>query len=281
MSASDIFRSAVQFFQQPSAGQQSQGAQPAQQSNQPGTLPTGQISQLEQQGQGAQTGQINQSGVIQSGPGAESSAVQPPFADFKDIWKDINTQQGTRPAINADRTKIDAVAKGIDFTKGINPTLVQKALAGDQAAFLQVLNESAQQGFAVAMQASSHLVDKQSGAVIDHMQTALPNQLKTFQSRESFLGANPKFNDPAVQPLLSVIQTQLVNQFPTATAAEIAQHAQKYLMSVAGALATPDKGNEVVETGSQQDTFAYRQQQKKQAADKFNWGEWAVPEQQG
>lgn len=271
MALSDIFRSFL-------PAQQVASAHPAQQANQavvqgqvgsnvPGNLPTGQTSSIEQPGQGAPT--LSPQNPVQTGAQTDF-----PLPNYDKLWENIPSAEGSRPAINADRTKIDAVAKTVDFTKNLPQPLVQKALAGDQSAFLAILNQAMQEGFATAMQASSHLVDKQSSAVIDHMQTALPNQIRNAQSKDSLLTAHPQFASPAIQPLLSVITQQLAAQYPTATSADITAHAIKYLQSVAKVVSP----GQVTSETSGPETFATRQQQKKQAADKFDWGEWAIPE---
>ncbi len=291
MSAADIFRSLNPFSTQGGPqGPQQQGPQGTQfQPGNPGTtpqqhnqanlqnLPDGSISQLEnQQAQGDKTGQIQQQGKEQQGVKEPS-----PLDAFAKLF-DNTTNAAARPSLNADPAKIEAVAKTVDFTKGLNPELARKALAGDQAAFFQILNDVAQKGFAVAIQASSHLVDKQSGSAIDYMNQSLPNQIRTFQSRDAMMTENPAFSHPAAQPLLAVIQDRLATQFPTATSAELTQYAKKYFQGVlevfnpANGAAGKGKGDS---QGNEADGgILSTMQQRMQAQNQFDWNTWADAE---
>lgn len=237
---------------------------------QPGVSPSGQVTSTEQQ--------QNQQGMGQGANNAQQATPEPNFLDsVKDIWNNPANPQGQRPALNADVAKIAEVANKLNFTSTVSPQLVQKALAGDQAAFVQCLNAVGQQGFIAAAQASSHLVDKQSSSVIDHVEKQLPNQIKSFQSRDAFLTKNPNFSHQAVAPLLGVIQTQLAQQFPGATSTELASHAERYLTEVVGALSKKESAGG--EEASSQQGFAATLQQKMQANNAFDWENWATAAQ--
>jgi hypothetical protein len=234
---------------------------------QPGISPSGQAPSAEQQQNAAQ-------GTPQ-GNNPQQATPEPNFLDsVKDIWNNPANPQGQRPALNADVAKIAEVANKLNFTSTINPQLVQKALAGDQAAFVQCLNAVGQQGFIAAAQASSHLVDKQSSSVIDHVERQLPNQIKSFQSRDAFLTKNPNFSHQAVAPILGVIQTQLAQHFPNATSSELSSYSERYLTEMVSALSTKQKG-EGEGDSSQTGSFAATMQQKMQANNAFDWENWA------
>lgn len=236
----------------------------------PGTLPTGATSTLET---GAHPGSVNNNAP---GSGVPPNTVQKeasPLDPYAKLYDTVNIPGQTGvPQLNADAAKIGEVAKTLDFAKTIDPALAQKALAGDVQAFIQVIDAAAKQSFIAATQATSHLVDRQTSATVQHMQKNLPGELKRFQSAETLLAGNPQLSHPAAQPLLSVIQTQLANQFPQATAAELATHAQSYLAGLLNAVQKPAP----VESNEGMSSLDI---QRKQATN-FDWTAWSDNVQQ-
>jgi hypothetical protein len=187
------------------------------------------------------------------------------------MWQTA-TSGNAPPTLNADPVKIGEAAKKIDFARAVNPALATKALNGDVAAFSQILNEIAQQTFAVATQASTHLVDRHTAAVRDHIRGELPSELRKFQASDSLLAENSRLAHPAIQPLVQVIQAQFAAQFPQATSAELKAHALKYLSSVMTAVA-PDG------TDFSANTQNASKQREAQLKDTFDWGGWADAQQ--
>jgi hypothetical protein len=177
-------------------------------------------------------------------PGSEENKV-PSLDTFKDIFQNIGAAgPGKAPLINADPAKLAQIANTLDFTRNINPDVLQKAMAGDAKAFLEVLNSVGRQSFVAGTQATSHLVDKQTSAAVDFMQKGLPNQIRSFQSRDLARTENPAFSHPAVEPFLAVIQQQLAQQHPQATALEIASKSREYFAAAVGAFQAGESGKE-------------------------------------
>ena len=261
MGVSDIFRSALGM--QPAAAPTPSAAQ-APSAN----LPDGSQSTLEAKP------------IDPNAPPPGSEKETSPLADYSKLFDNIVTPDKQKlPGLNADPAKLAEVAKTLDFTRSIPPELARKALAGDVGAFAQVINEALRQGFIASTQASSHLVDRQSAAVVDHVQQRLPDQLKNFQSRENLLADNPALKNPALSPLLSVIQAQLTQQFPQASAAEIADHARKYLSQAASVINSGNSAATAAANSSAANGYGGIVEKQRQQAENFDWGEWAVPSQ--
>ncbi len=168
--------------------------------------------------------------------------------------------------------KIAEAAQKIDFTRGIDPTVLAKAVAGDSAALLQVINSAARQAFTIGTQASTQLVDKHVSAVREHMQSELPSHLRSLQATDGLLTDNPKFAHPAVQPLIQAISHQLQSQFPTATSTELQNYAVKYLQETFSIIGDTKSSNG---EASRKSPGRGGEQQKKQAAGQFDWNTWA------
>jgi len=233
-------------------------------------LPGGESSTLETRG--TASNDPPQGTPNQSATPAKTEGEAFPLAGFEKMWENTNTGKGQMPSLNADPAKISEAAKKIDFSKGIDPALLQKAVGGDVNALAEALNQAAQNAFSIATQASTHLVDKHVSAASEYMRSELPGQFKSFQAQDGLLTENPRLANPAVQPLIQVIQAQLAQQFPQATAAELRQHAQKYLSGVVSAISpegsAPSEGNKK-RPGKQQEA---------QAKNQFDWENWAKAE---
>jgi len=162
-----------------------------------------------------------------------------PLANFADLWKVDTTQPGPDnkslvPQFNIDPAKILESASKIDFTKSINPDVIDKALAGDRAAFLTAINQSAQLGFAHAVTASGELVKNSMNTAQEALNNrVLPTAIRQATISQAIDASNPAFTNPAVAPMLDNLKAQLALKYPTASPQEIATTAQAYLVDMA------------------------------------------------
>lgn len=207
-------------------------------------------------------------------PGAEA----PPLEAYAKLFDNVAPAGGQSfQTLNADPAKIRDVAKTIDFTAGVSPELITKALAGDVKSMLTAMNQVAQTAFANSTQASSVLVDRQSSAAVDHVRSGLSGEFKKFQLRSDLQAENPAFSNPAIQPLVDVVQAQLASQYPQATVAELKSHAVKYLSGAFAAM-NPEAASALAAAGArtqEEKSFGASFQARQQAQDNFDWPEWA------
>lgn len=279
----------MQFFRPANQGQQPQ--QQPQQGQQQQQQEDPNIASTMPPGSGQQQGnqQNQQSAMNNQAPGSQgqsnnqqqSSPQANPLESFKDLWNNPATkdqQNGQFQTLNADPAKIhEFVSSKVDFSKQINPQLAQKALAGDVNALGELLNSVGRSVLATSIQASSHLVDKQSSSAVDFMKNSLPNQFKQFSARENLQAENPQFANPAVKPMLDAVQQQLAARFPEASAAELQQYAKKYLSGVVEIL-----GGKMGQSSGEQETLDENQaftkslQQKNKEINDFDWDNWAI-----
>lgn len=163
-----------------------------------------------------------------------------PFEDFNKLWETPKPVEGAIQdapiKFTIDPTKVMNSAKQIDFTKTVTPALLEKVNAGGEGAMqamLQVVNEIAQTSFAQAMMANTKVLE--SGLESTHQRTArtIPDAVRKVTVGNTLRESNPLFNNPATAPILQMLESQLLTQFPNASAAEISNHAQKYLSTFA------------------------------------------------
>jgi len=181
---------------------------------------------------------------------------QSPLSNFADLFKADPTQTTTSPSIspnfNLDPQGILAQAQKVNFTQGIDPALVDKAMSGDKAAFVDVLNKVAQFGFANATMATGEIVKNSLNSAEGTLrQSVLPDAIRQHSIQTALNESNPVFTDPAVAPMLGMLKNQFATKYPTATPSEIAAMATQYLTGFSQKIVTA-QGGTIVDRQQQQ-----------------------------
>jgi hypothetical protein len=226
----DMFRSgsggaAAQPIVQQQQQQQSSGVIPPKD----GTQVVDQITQQQQQ---QQTG---------------DDANKSPLAEFTELWQNAPIKEGEEvepdwndynsvvPQTKIDPKKLIEAAKRIDFSKAIDPVLVQKALKeGDVAAFNSVINSVLQVSFANMAMSATRITESMTRQMAQKLiSKALPHQLRNHSINTQIDTDNPIFTDPAVAPMLEMVKKQMQVKYPKASPAEISSMAKKYVTTFA------------------------------------------------
>ncbi len=191
-----------------------------------------------------------------------------PLENFKDLWNIDDKNKPAAPpslipSLNLDPKGIREAAAKIDFTGHIPEEVITKALAGDKASFLSVINQAAQLGFANAVAANGEVVKHSLSSAQDVLKdSVLPQAFRAQQISDAIDATNPVFQDPAVAPMLSMVKQQLMLKYPTADAAAIADMAVKYVGGVATKFVTSSGGTVVSKEQQQQQQKGNFQLQK-------------------
>lgn len=158
---------------------------------------------------------------------------------YKDIWTipDANKPQAPEsPFAGVTPEAIQQVAGKTDFSKVVTPEMLAKISAGGDeaaAAMMQALNSVAQQTYAQSAQAAIKLSETAITSQREQLLKELPSLIKQQTVTESLRTANPIFKNPAAAPMLDMLQATLQAKNPTASAADIQQQAQDYLLQFA------------------------------------------------
>lgn len=184
-------------------------------------------------------GTIKSTGSVAAIP-ASATGEASPLEGFKDLW--LTDPKAKAPAsltvsIPVDNTKLLEAAKKTDFTKAISPEVLQKMQKGDPAAIAEAMNQIGQAAFAAASGSTARIVEN----ALNHQakvfnEEVLPQALKKHAVAAGLRLDAPIFSDPAIQPLLSMVETQFQNKYPEASATEITQKAREYLLTTSGAI---------------------------------------------
>lgn len=187
-------------------------------------------------------------------PGAEDK-TKTPFDQFGELWQNDPNKKapGTEPIFSVDPQKLQESAGKVDFTKVISPELLQDIQAGGEkasAAFAQGLNKVAQQVYAQSAYASTQLVEQAVQKATENFAAKIPEILKRQQVNANLKDENPLFKHPAIAPLMSAVESQLVAKHPDATTAEIQAMAKDYMSGLGDLFKAKDTSTDTSSAGA-------------------------------
>lgn len=165
-----------------------------------------------------------------------------PLDQFQSLWQTDPNAKVTPPVglfANLKPEDVHAAARNNDFTKVITPEM-QAAInkGGPEAiqATFAAMNAMSQKGFGDAALATTRIVEDALKKQKDSFLAELPNIIKGQNRPENLRSANPVFSNPAVTPMLDMMQTQVALKHPTLSAAEQSKMAQDYVLAFAQAV---------------------------------------------
>lgn len=157
-----------------------------------------------------------------------------PLSEYSKMWEakapEGSTVASLTPSITANPEEMMKAAKSYDFTKGMDPTMLDAAIKGDATALAGLINNATQAGFAAAATASVSIT---KNALIEqgkNFETKYaPHMLRSADIASEVSRNIPLSADPAAAPIVAALTKQLSAQFPSAGAEEVSQHVEKYL----------------------------------------------------
>lgn len=193
-------------------------------------------------------------------PKGNEGSGQSPEDRFKDLWKtdDTANKEGSpEPEGLTPQQMMEAAAK-VDFAKVIDKDLLSKITAGGEdaaAALVQALNKVSQQTYAQTVLVTDKLISAQVQKAQQDFASRVPDLVKRQRVSDDLVKDNPAFKDPAVAPVVGLIQNQLAEKYPTATADEIRQMAVEYFQGAASKLVPPKKSAPSTKKEAQDDDW--------------------------
>lgn len=240
-------------------------AAPAQVTNNPAQNPPPQTTQ--------QSAGTAPNGVVPQG--SNEPPPQSPVAKFEKLWEttppsDKDPQQVPQEITPAQM--LEAASK-VDFSKSINHEDLQKIVAGGESAvpaLVNILNSQAKTIYGQSVVVSKHLIDQAVEQAQVKFAEQVPSLVRNHSVRDN-LSNDPAFNNPAVKGMVDLVQSQLQQKFPTASASQIAAMAKEYF-----------KGAADVFNGGSSNPAASGSGGKKSDPSDVNWDEWfSAPLPQG
>jgi hypothetical protein len=208
-----------------------------------------------------QTPQTSPNGIIPAQNMSEDDkqkANVSPMDKFGDLWQPVPTDPN---APNPESTgfspeKMMEAAGKVDFSKVLNREDLQKISAGGEEAvnaLMNALNKTAQTVFGQSTVVTQKLVERAVADAKADFLKEIPGLVKKQSLNESLAADNPAFSNPALQPVITALQSQLAEKYPKATTAELRTMAMEYLTGAAemitpAAKKSPDSKSAKVDT---------------------------------
>lgn len=181
-----------------------------------------------------------------TGPGAFPKVGEDdasPLAEFDKLWEPLDPKTASPkssmvPKITMDPKKIMESARTQDFTKGIAPEVLERLSKGnDPDAILIAINQASQAAYAQGTSASTGILQKalemQAKVFEDKI---MPEILRKHNIGNALRADNSLFDNPAVAPMLNLVEAQFATKYPNASPVEITQKAKLYLEGFASEL---------------------------------------------
>lgn len=222
----------------------------------PGNIPP----QTAQTAQGMTDPTLAPNGIVP--PGTNKTNPPSPLDAFNDLWNNpTNPDPAAVPAplLSMDPAKVQEAARRVSFIQNAATEQQMAAIAagGTEAvkAMMEVMNTVSQNAYAQAAMAATKITETALSRAQTQYDARLPDMIKRHTVSDSIRTNNPAFTHPAVAPIISALEQQLVVKYPTATAAELNAMARQYMEAAGSAFAPPTQ----------------QTQQQKQAAGETDW----------
>lgn len=180
------------------------------------------------------SGQTDPNGTVPAGSNEPAS----PLSKFEKVWepnKDAPKEQSLSVQ-NVDPNKIMEAAGKIDFASLLSKEDLAKVAAGGEeavAAMASLLNKTAQSVYGQAAFAATKIQEKTMAEAEERFLAKLPGLINQRSAQELLLQNNKQLSHPAVKPIVDMMREQLVQQYPNATAAQIAEMTQEMMKGAA------------------------------------------------
>jgi hypothetical protein len=174
----------------------------------------------------------------------EPAAPNTPLDPYGKLWENEPTDL-VAPAgmdFNVTPQQLSEIAGKIDFASVVPAAIHQRIAAGGDdavAASMEMQNLIARAVYSQNAMATTKLVEAATQKAQEGLESIIDRRLKLMGVAENTATLNPALSNPAVAPLVSVIQQRFVQKFPSATSAEINTKVNEYFSQV-GAAFNPD-----------------------------------------
>lgn len=161
-------------------------------------------------------------------------------------------QQDTPPSFNLPEDGLNKVASSMKFTSNMPKELMEKAMSGDPAAFLEAMDHVGREAYRHSIQHGSALTDKFVSQRSEYDLKGINSKVKSELTSQE-LSSTEGFSHPLVRKELTRVADALSKANPDASPQEIAEAAKDYIKQTYAAInpssanqqSTPQKASEV------------------------------------
>lgn len=181
-------------------------------------------------------------------PGSNPTPVNP-LDIYSKMYEDANKSSDLQaPSFKLDPKVLGEVSSSMDFTKGVAPELLDKALAGDAKSLLAIMQSVGRNAYSASLEHTTALTETHLGQRAD-FDSKRVNQGVREQLTSNELSSAPNYSHPVVKAELNRVAGMFAKSNPDASPQQIAIAAQKHLTELSQAL-NPSKSPEQVAADS-------------------------------
>lgn len=134
-----------------------------------------------------------------------------------------------------DQKVVSERANQLDFTRGIDPSIMEAAMKGDQNAFMQVMNHTSRQAFMAAAQAGHGFADRAVKSGLDKFGGGLDDRIRDYSVRTQNVATDhPVLSHPAMQPMVNAVKMTIAQNDPKLNPQQVAEMTAQYFDSIGG-----------------------------------------------
>lgn len=191
-----------------------------------------------------------------------------PEASKLDAFKDLFTPKAVDPNAPKSLTLADPLLTPLDpakfketvqnanFASAIPTETLTKAMAGDQAAFLEAINIASREAFSAATQLSHGLAEHGARQAGERVSASLDGRIRNNLVRTQNT-SNEVLSNPAVAPIFNAVKAQIAQNNPQLSPDKVIAAAEEYFTEMSGALTAPQRQAEQANNTPKQKSFAY------------------------
>lgn len=184
-----------------------------------------------------------------------------------DAYKDLFTPKPVDPKAATQPTMADPILGALDpaafrtqiananFTAAIPQDKMQAALAGDTAAFAEVINAASREAFAAAAQLSHGLIEQGVRTGAERLGGTLDSRIRNSLLKGQNT-SNAALSHPAVAPMLNAVKMQIASSNPNLSPDQVQQQAEQYFTQMADVLVAPKQAAQAAKTTPSETDFS-------------------------
>lgn len=201
--------------------------------------------------------QLNTGNSAAAGAGGNPAAQEPTpdplnshLEDLSKVWQTATTPDGKPiqpqqdplavPLFSLKPEDVQAAASKLDFTSNINPELAQKALGGDAAALMEMINTATRTAFVASTLNGANMMNDGFGRHGRAIDAALPDRLKTHALTNA-RSEDPVLSHKAAQPILRGMMLTIKQNNPHLSAEQVQTAAEAYVRGLGEAFSMGKK----------------------------------------
>lgn len=200
--------------------------------------------------------------VAQPDPNNPAKVSENPFDIYQKVFDNAAKNSDIQaPTFSLDPKIISDVAGKMDFTRGIDQELIQKASGGDAGAMMQLIQETGRNAYRASLEHATKLTDTHLGQRSEFETKNLRKGVKEQLTSDALSQGNANLNHPVIKAELNRIAKQFAAspEYADASPAEIAQAAKQYMTDLHAAMnpADPSKTKEGKAKATEVDYMKY------------------------